>query len=142
MSARASYAWNWVTRADVVYVTVVYGDPPQMISDARVDVFDPEKNSDVREVPTNETGIVILRDIGARNVYLTVTFDRGDKRIRSKKYIELVLSPTNAEFGKNDTWAESQMTTRVTNIEPRRRRRFLGPLDPVIQHGWVLREGK
>lgn len=125
-----TYAWNTATQAEVVYVTVVYGEPPRMISDARVAAFDPEKKSVVREESTNTTGIAILRDIGSKNVFLTVSFTAGDKLIRGQKFVELTRYPTSAEFGKNDTWVVSEINTTGTSIEASAKPNISGASQP------------
>jgi uncharacterized protein (TIGR02594 family) len=125
-----SYAWNTATRAEVVYVTVVYGDPPRIISDARVALVDPEKNSVVREGPTNAMGIAVLRDVGVRNAFLTVSFAAGDQLIQGQKYIELGKYPTSTEFGKNDTWFVNKITTTATSIETAPSPNISGTLEP------------
>jgi uncharacterized protein (TIGR02594 family) len=61
--------------------------------------------------------LALLRDIGVRNVYLSASFAAGDKLVRGQKYIEIAKYPTNTEFGKNDTWAVSEITVTATNIE-------------------------
>lgn len=121
-----SYIWNTATQAEVVYVTVVYGEPARLISEARVAVFDPEKKSVVREESTNATGIAILRDIGAKNIFLTVSFTSGDKLVRGQKFVELSKYPTSAEFGKNDTWVVSEITTAGPSIEASARSNISG----------------
>jgi uncharacterized protein (TIGR02594 family) len=125
-----THAWNTATKAEVVYVTVVYGDPPRIISDARVAVVDPEKNSVVQEEPTNSRGIATLRDIRARNAFLSVSFTDGDKLINGQKFIEFKDFPTSTEFGKNDTWLVSKLTVTSTSIETAPRPNISGTSEP------------
>jgi uncharacterized protein (TIGR02594 family) len=125
-----SYGWNVATKAKVVYVTVAYGTPPRNIADARVAIFDPEKNSVVREWSTNASGMAVLHDIDTPKFFLTASFAAGDKLVRAQKYIQIVEYPTNTVFGKEDTWAVSDITVNATNIETPSTQNISGKPEP------------